>query len=66
MEHLSINANEAEIERILENLPNLKTINKKKVVREKLVDKRNDLGERMKISLRQEKEKIKELAKGIL
>jgi hypothetical protein len=33
LENLSIDGTEADIERVLENLPNLKTLNKKKVVR---------------------------------
>lgn len=41
-------------------------MNKNKVAREKIVDKKNDLSERMKTSLKQEKDKIQNVAKAIL
>lgn len=44
LQNLNIDGSEAELQRILENLPNLKVLNKKKVIREKKLTTHNDLG----------------------
>lgn len=51
LEHLEIDGNEDELERVVENLPELKSLNGKKIVREKKVDKKNDIGLKYKNAL---------------
>jgi Leucine-rich repeat (LRR) protein len=48
LENLCIDGSEDEFERILENLPNLKTLNKKKIIREKKIDNNNPFSMKMK------------------
>lgn len=66
LEHLVVDGTSEELDRIVENLPNLKTLNGSPVIRERRVDPNKNILQKMKSNLYLEKDKLEKMTLSFL